>query len=83
MFSSIIHRIQFFRMSSTLKCRFYENEFPDVEDTVVANVLSIAEMGAYVNLSEYNNKGRHDCLQQVQVRPFSSILCKSGLSKLP
>lgn len=42
---------------SGLKCRFYENQFPDVEETVVANVRQIADMGAYVVLSEYNNIG--------------------------
>lgn len=40
-----------------MKCRFYENQFPDVEETVVANVKMIADMGAYVRLSEYNDKG--------------------------
>ena len=33
-----------------LSCRYYEDKFPDVEDTVVANVISIQEMGAYVRL---------------------------------
>lgn len=41
----------------SLHCRFYANEFPDVEDTVVVKVHKIAEMGAYVTLTEYNNKG--------------------------
>uniref|UniRef100_A0A914R2F3 S1 motif domain-containing protein n=1 Tax=Parascaris equorum TaxID=6256 RepID=A0A914R2F3_PAREQ len=40
-----------------LSCRFYANQFPDVEDTVMVNVRQIAEMGAYVSLLEYNNKG--------------------------
>lgn len=40
-----------------LGCRFYANQFPDVEDTVMVNVRQIAEMGAYVSLLEYNNKG--------------------------
>ncbi|PAV90870.1 hypothetical protein WR25_18334 [Diploscapter pachys] len=60
-------------MSSTLKCRFYENEFPDVEDTVVANVLSIAEMGAYVNLSEYNNKEGMILLSELSRRRIRSV----------
>lgn len=38
-----------------LSCRFYKNKFPEVEDVVMVNVRSIAEMGAYVDLSEYNN----------------------------
>ncbi|KAJ3183290.1 hypothetical protein HDU85_002316 [Gaertneriomyces sp. JEL0708] len=40
---------------SRLLCRFYENKFPAVDDLVVANVRQIAEMGAYVQLLEYNN----------------------------
>ena len=42
---------------ATMRCRFYENHFPDVEETVVVNVRQIADMGAYVSLSEYNGKG--------------------------
>lgn len=41
----------------SLSCRFYANEFPAVGDTVVAKVNKIDESGAYVTLSEYNNKG--------------------------
>jgi hypothetical protein len=41
----------------SLSCRFYANEFPDVEETVVVKVYKITEMGAYVTLTEYNNKG--------------------------
>lgn len=40
-----------------LSCRFYANQFPDVEDTVMVNIRQIAEMGAYVSLLEYNNIG--------------------------
>lgn len=38
-----------------LACRFYEQRFPEVDDVVMVNVRSIAEMGAYVTLLEYNN----------------------------
>ena len=38
-----------------LSCRFYEQKFPEMEDVVMVNVQSIAEMGAYVHLLEYNN----------------------------
>jgi translation initiation factor 2 subunit 1 len=38
-----------------LSCRFYGNRYPEVEDVVMVNVRSIAEMGAYVHLLEYNN----------------------------
>lgn len=40
-----------------LSCRLYANEFPKVNDTVMVRVKKIAEMGAYVTLKEYNNKG--------------------------
>ncbi len=39
-----------------LDCRFYENQYPAVDDLVLVNVRSIAEMGAYVSLLEYNNQ---------------------------
>jgi translation initiation factor 2 subunit 1 len=42
---------------ANLTCRFYANEFPDIEDTVMVKVQKIADMGAYVTLSEYDNKG--------------------------
>lgn len=46
-----------------LSCRFYKNKFPEVEDVVMVNVRSIAEMGAYVDLSEYNNiEGKCRCI---------------------
>ena len=35
-------------------CRFYEQKFPEVDDVVVVKVRSIAEMGAYVDLLEYD-----------------------------
>ncbi len=38
-----------------LSCRFYGAKFPEVEDVVMVNVRQIAEMGAYVNLLEYDN----------------------------
>ena len=38
-----------------LNCRFYENEFPEIEDVVIVEVKQIADMGAYVQLLEYNN----------------------------
>lgn len=34
--------------------RFYAQDFPALEELVVVNVKSIAEMGAYVSLLEYN-----------------------------
>ncbi|MGH0131530.1 UNVERIFIED_CONTAM: hypothetical protein FKN15_046687 [Acipenser sinensis] len=47
-----------------LSCRFYQHKFPEVEDVVMVNVRSIAEMGAYVSLLEYNNLRQPAGVQQ-------------------
>jgi hypothetical protein len=38
-----------------LRCRFYENQYPEPEEVVMCNVTEIGEMGAYVTLLEYDN----------------------------
>lgn len=39
-----------------LKCRFYENEFPQENQVVMGKVLRVDQLtGAYVSLLEYNN----------------------------
>ena len=38
-----------------LSCRYYSQRYPAVDDVVMVTVRSIAEMGAYVHLLEYNN----------------------------
>lgn len=38
-----------------MECRMYVEKFPEVDDVVMVQVKSIAEMGAYVQLLEYNN----------------------------
>ena len=43
----------YFDMPTPPACRFYTNKFPEVDDVVMVKVRSIAEMGAYVTLSEY------------------------------
>ena len=35
-----------------LVCRYYENQYPDLEEVVMVNVRNIADMGAYVTLLE-------------------------------
>jgi translation initiation factor 2 subunit 1 len=35
--------------------RYYNQKFPEIDDVVMVNVRSIAEMGAYVSLLEYDN----------------------------
>lgn len=41
--------------NDSLRCRFYENKYPDPEEVVMVNVTRIGEMGAYVTLLEYDN----------------------------
>lgn len=60
--------------STRLKtCRFYENQYPEVDDVVVVKVISIAEMGAYVNLVEYNNIEGMILLSELSRRRIRSI----------
>lgn len=56
-----------------LMCRFYEHRFPEVEDVVMVNVRSIAEMGAYVHLLEYNNIEGMILLSELSRRRIRSI----------
>jgi len=59
--------------TQTQTCRFYENKLPEVEDVVVVKVQSIAEMGAYVNLVEYNNIEGMILLSELSRRRIRSI----------
>lgn len=56
-----------------LACRFYEQRFPEVDDVVMVNVRSIAEMGAYVTLLEYNNIEGMILLSELSRRRIRSI----------
>ncbi|KAI8774302.1 Eukaryotic translation initiation factor 2 subunit 1 [Biomphalaria glabrata] len=56
-----------------LTCRFYKNKFPEVEDVVMVNVRSIAEMGAYVRLLEYNDIEGMILLSELSRRRIRSI----------
>ncbi|GAB6028933.1 Eukaryotic translation initiation factor 2 subunit 1 [Chamberlinius hualienensis] len=56
-----------------LSCRFYAQRYPEVEDVVVVNVRSIAEMGAYVHLLEYNNIEGMILLSELSRRRIRSI----------
>ncbi|ETN66254.1 eukaryotic translation initiation factor [Anopheles darlingi] len=57
----------------TLSCRFYKQKYPEVEDVVMVNVRSIAEMGAYVYLLEYNNIEGMILLSELSRRRIRSI----------
>lgn len=54
-------------------CRMYENRFPEVDDVVMVQVKSIAEMGAYVTLLEYNNIEGMILLSELSRRRIRSI----------
>ena len=56
-----------------LSCRFYQHKYPDVDDVVMVNIRSIAEMGAYVNLLEYNNIEGMILLSELSRRRIRSI----------
>uniref|UniRef100_A0A7S3U8W5 S1 motif domain-containing protein n=1 Tax=Picocystis salinarum TaxID=88271 RepID=A0A7S3U8W5_9CHLO len=54
-------------------CRMYANRFPEVDDVVMVQVKSIAEMGAYVSLLEYNNIEGMILLSELSRRRIRSI----------
>jgi len=56
-----------------LNCRMYEQQFPEVEDVVIVQVRSIADMGAYVSLLEYNNIEGMILLSELSRRRIRSI----------
>lgn len=56
-----------------LSCRFYSQKYPEVEDVVMVKVRSIAEMGAYVSLLEYNNIEGMILLSELSRRRIRSI----------
>ncbi|CAH1391087.1 unnamed protein product [Nezara viridula] len=60
-------------MKMPLSCRFYKEKYPEVEDVVMVNVRSIAEMGAYVHLLEYNNIEGMILLSELSRRRIRSI----------
>ena len=41
----------------SISCRFYSENFPEVEDVVMVKVQSIAEMGAYVDSADFDQNG--------------------------
>ena len=57
----------------SISCRFYKHRYPKLEDVVMVNVRSIAEMGAYVTLLEYNNIEGMIMLSELSRRRIRSI----------
>mmetsp|Transcript_8533 Transcript_8533/g.22046 ORF Transcript_8533/g.22046 Transcript_8533/m.22046 type:complete len:318 (-) Transcript_8533:187-1140(-) len=60
-------------MSSVKECRMYQNKFPEVDECVMVQVRSIAEMGAYVALLEYENIEGMILLSELSRRRIRSI----------
>jgi len=56
-----------------LACRFYEQQYPEIESLVVVTVRHIADMGAYVSLLEYNNIEGMILLSELSRRRIRSI----------
>jgi translation initiation factor 2 subunit 1 len=56
-----------------LDCRFYEVQYPEIESLVMVNVRTIADMGAYVSLLEYNNIEGLILLSELSRRRIRSI----------
>lgn len=57
----------------SVSCRFYKHRYPKQEDVVMVNVRSIAEMGAYVTLLEYNSIEGMIMLSELSRRRIRSI----------
>lgn len=56
-----------------LECRFYPNQYPEIEEIVMVNVRNIADMGAYVSLLEYDNIEGMILLSELSRRRIRSI----------
>lgn len=51
----------------------YENKFPEIDEVVMVNVRSIAEVGAYVQLLEYDNIEGMVLLSELSRRRIRSV----------
>ncbi|KAJ9075170.1 hypothetical protein DSO57_1038697 [Entomophthora muscae] len=56
-----------------MSCRMYENKFPEIDEVVMVNVRSIAEVGAYVQLLEYDNIEGMVLLSELSRRRIRSV----------
>ena len=56
-----------------LSCRYYRQKYPKLDDVVMVNVRSIAEMGSYVSLLAYNNIEGMIMLSELTRRRIRSI----------
>merc|ERR1719384_1445039 len=67
-----------------LKCRMYENDYPETGDLVIVEVKKIVEMGAYCSLLEYNNLEGMLLMSELQRRRIRSVkkVIKEGRQKI-
>ena len=70
-------------MSQYSDCRMYEAKYPEVDDVVMVQVKSIAEMGAYVSLLEYNGIEGMILLSELSRRRIRSITKLIKVGGLP
>lgn len=56
-----------------LRCRMYEEKYPEIDQTVMVQVKSIAEMGAYVSLLEYDGVEGMILLSELSRRRIRSV----------
>jgi len=56
-----------------ISCRFYKQKYPEIDDIVMVNVRSIADMGAYVHLLEYKSIEGMILLSELSRRRIRSI----------
>ena len=61
------------KMAAHTDCRMYEAKYPEVDDVVMIQVKSIAEMGAYVSLMEYSGIEGMILLSELSRRRIRSI----------
>merc|ERR1719393_570913 len=54
-------------------CRFYEQKYPEIDDAVMVMVKRVAEMGAYVQLLEYQNVEGMILLSELSKRRIRSV----------
>jgi translation initiation factor 2 subunit 1 len=64
--------------------RFYEKEFPELDEVVVVQVQRIVDMGAYVSLLEYNGREGMMLLSELSKRRIRSVakLLKVGRTEV-
>jgi len=71
-------------MLSNPEGRFYEAEFPELEEVVVVQVKRIVDMGAYASLLEYNGREGMMLLSELSKRRIRSVskLLRVGRNEL-